>query len=190
MNWLWGDKTPRDFERFAAENTHSLVRTGYLMTWDLEETEDIVQETLLRVSQRWDDVNSMEHPAAYARRILVNLVIDGQGPRTRRKGELSVVHSEGADEAATRAFQHVEHVSELGWALGLLSRRQRAMVVMRYWLDLPEAEVADTLGCSVGTVKASTSRAVARLRELLAESGTSDQAVAISTSEKGRSTSW
>jgi RNA polymerase sigma factor (sigma-70 family) len=160
------------------------------MTWSLEETEDIVQETLLRVSQRWDDVSKMEHPAAYARRILVNLVIDGQGPRIRRKDELSAANPEAVDEAAARAFQNIELVSELGWALGLLSRRQRAMVVMRYWLDLPEAEVADTLGCSVGTVKATTSRAVARLRELLAGNGVLDQAVAISTSEKGRSTSW
>jgi RNA polymerase sigma-70 factor (sigma-E family) len=190
MNWLWGEKTPRDFERFAAENTHSLVRTGYLLTWDLKETEDIVQETLLRVSQRWGDVTSMEYPAAYARRILVNLVIDGQRLRVRRNGELSATHPEAVDEAASRAFHNIELVSELGWALGLLSRRQRAMVVMRYWLDLPEAEVADMLGCSLGTVKATTCRAVARLRELLGGHATSDQALAISTGEERRSTSW
>jgi RNA polymerase sigma-70 factor (sigma-E family) len=190
MNWLWGGTTQRHFERFAREITRSLVRTGYLMTWDLEETEDIVQETLLRVSQRWDQVRSMEHPAAYARRILVNLVIDGHESRSRRKGELSLVNSESVDHAATLAFHNVELVSELGWALALLPRRQRAMVVLRYWLDLPEAEVAEILSCSVGTVKSTTSRAVARLREVLSGNDSPEGITANSTSQERRATSW
>lgn len=191
MSWLRGATSQKHFERFTEEVTDSLVRSGYLMTWNLEETEDLVQETLFRVSQRWEKVRSMEHPAAYARRILVNLVIDGEERRTRRNGELSTVDPDRrTDDGATRALQSVDLVAELGWALGQLSSRQRAMVVLRYWQDLPEAEVAEIMGCSVGTVKSTTSRAVAHLRELLARDHRFDRTVGISTSEEGRTTSW
>src|SRR5205809_4429791 len=67
----------QDFDRFVANSTDSLLRTAYLIVWDLPEAEDLVQETLFKVARRWPKVSRMEHPAAYARRILVNLALDG-----------------------------------------------------------------------------------------------------------------
>lgn len=81
MHWLRAGGPQRDFELFVTDSTGQLLRSAYLMTSDLAGAEDLVQETLLRVARRWLKVRAMEHPAAYARRILVNLVIDGAGQR-------------------------------------------------------------------------------------------------------------
>jgi DNA-directed RNA polymerase specialized sigma24 family protein len=78
--------------------------------------------------------------------------------------------AEAADERAARALQEVDDLAEFRWALAQLPARQRAVLVLRYWADLPVAEVADMLGCSEGTVKSTASRAAARLAEILAHS--------------------
>jgi RNA polymerase sigma-70 factor (sigma-E family) len=172
MDWLKGRASREQFDRFVDDVTDRLVRTGYLMTWDLAETEDLVQETLIRVARHWDRVRTMEHPNAYARRILVNLVIDGDQRRTRRNAELeadrhSLLDAQ-VDLGAAARLGTVDTVSEFRSALATLPRRQRAVIVLRYWEDLPEADVAVLLGCSVGTVKSTASRGLARLREVMA----------------------
>ena len=152
-----------DFDRFVNDNTDRLLRTAYLIVWDLPEAEDLVQETLFKVAKRWPRVRRMERPAAYARRILVNLALDGSGRRSRRQSELSgEAPPERADDG--NAF---EIRDELLTALAELPPRQRAVLVLRYFLDLPEAEVADALKCSVGTVKSSASRGLVRLQQTL-----------------------
>jgi DNA-directed RNA polymerase specialized sigma24 family protein len=80
----------------------TLFRTGYLMTADAGEAEDLVQETLLRVARRWNRVRTMDHPAAYARRILINLVLHSAGRRSRQKEELvpEGAWSDAADQSA------------------------------------------------------------------------------------------
>src|ERR1700683_1369369 len=117
MDWLTGRTTRREFDRFADEVTEGLMSTGYLMTFDLAETEDLVQETLLRVARRWDRVRSMEHPALYARRILVNLAIDGRPHRSRRKAELEASGDGDLDARpdveSIRPFRRVDAISEL-----------------------------------------------------------------------------
>jgi RNA polymerase sigma-70 factor (sigma-E family) len=172
MDQMVGKAGRRRFDRFVDEVTDDLVRTGYLMTWDLDETEDLVQETLLRVARRWARVESMDHPTAYARRILVNLVIDGQTRRRRLRHELAVdadgVSDRPADTGAGGGQDGIDDAAEFRWALATLPRRQRVVIVLRYWEDLPEAEVAEILGCSRGTVKSTASRGMARLRLLLA----------------------
>lgn len=79
-----------DFERFVAEHCDQLVRTAYLITWDAGEAEDLTQECLLAIARRWPRVRRMAHPGAYARRILVNLALDGARGRARRRGELDL----------------------------------------------------------------------------------------------------
>jgi RNA polymerase sigma-70 factor (sigma-E family) len=161
----------RQFEDFVAGSTNDLVRTGYLLTWDLGETEDLVQETFIRIARRWDRVRRMDHPKAYARRILVNLVIDGADKRSRRRAELEIDeggHAEPVDLAAAEPLLRIEHMSELREALRSLPRQQRAVLVLRFFEDLSEPQVAELLGCSVGTVKKATWRAVGRLRDVLA----------------------
>ncbi len=171
MDRMTGKAGRRTFDRFVDTVTDDLVRTGYLMTWELPETEDLVQETLLRVARRWARVEAMDHPAAYARRILVNLVIDGRNRRGRRRHELALddeVSDDRPDGEAGRALDGIDDAAAFGWALAMLPRRQRVVIVLRYWEDLPEADVAEILGCSRGTVKSTASRGMARLRVLLA----------------------
>jgi RNA polymerase sigma-70 factor (sigma-E family) len=155
-----------DFDRFVAESTDTLLRTAYLIVGDLGEAEDLVQETLFAVAKRWPRVRRMEHPVAYARRILVNRAVSGAGPRARRRGELTA-------EAPLDRPLHTSDGSaldgrdELMSALAALPPRQRAVLVLRYFLDLPEADVAAALKCSLGTLKSTASRGLARLEQAL-----------------------
>lgn len=77
-----------DFDDFVSESTDGLLRTAYLIVWELHEAEDLVQETLFRVARRWGKVRRMDHPAAYARRILVNLALRGKPKQSRRQAAL------------------------------------------------------------------------------------------------------
>jgi RNA polymerase sigma-70 factor (sigma-E family) len=169
MEWVRDAASKRQFEVFAAEASDTLFRTGYLMTGDLKDAEDLVQETFLRVARRWSRVQSMDHPAAYARRILINLVLRDTDRRSRQKAELEPLGGgiEAADQYAARALRAVDDLAEFQWALAQLPARQRAVLVLRYWADLPVAEVAGILGCSAGTVKSTASRAAARLGAVL-----------------------
>jgi RNA polymerase sigma-70 factor (sigma-E family) len=156
-----------DFDEFVAGNLERLLRTAYLITWDAGEAEDLVQECLFKVARRWPRVRGMAQPWAYARRILVNLALDDARGRARRSGEL-----DGApalvDGPARDLLVGLETRAELIDALARLTPRQRAVLVLRYFNDLTEAQTAEVLGCSPGTVKSSTSRGLARLREVLA----------------------
>ena len=155
--------SPNDFDRFVADNGNGLVRTAYLMVGDLHEAEDLVQETLFKVASKWPRVSRMENPVAYTRRILVNQALHGRSKRSRNRAELKATPP--AETAANAA--HLDIHDELFDALAALPPRQRAALVLRYFLDLPEAEVAAALGCSLGTVKSSTSRGLKRLEETL-----------------------
>ena len=161
------------FEQFVAGTSESFLRTAFLVTGDLGLAEDLVQETFCQVARRWPRVAAMEHPQAYARRILVNLAIDGAGRRSRHRAELVAdVLGDGLTttdqpDASSSAFIRTEVRLDLVGALGALAPRQRTMLVLRYFDDLSEAEVASTLGCSLGTVKSSTSRALNRMRTLV-----------------------
>jgi RNA polymerase sigma-70 factor (sigma-E family) len=169
MEWVRDGASKRQFEGLVTEASDALFRAGYLMTGDVRDAEDLVQETFLRVARRWDQVRVMDNPAAYARRILINLVLRGAGRRSRQKAELGSDGGgiEAADEGAARALREVDDLAEFCWALGQLPARQRAVLVLRYWADLSVAEVADILGCSAGTVKSTASRAAARLAEAI-----------------------
>jgi RNA polymerase sigma factor (sigma-70 family) len=109
----------------------------------------------------------MAQPRAYARRILVNLALDDARGRARRRGELEGA-SAVADGPAPDLFVRLETRAELLDALARLTPRQRAVLVLRYFNDLTEAQTAEVLGCSPGTVKSSASRGLARLREVIA----------------------
>ena len=160
-----------DFERFVNANADALLRAAYLIVWDLPEAEDVVQETLLKVARRWPRVRRMDRPQAYARRILVNLALDGSRRRSRRRLELTgETPPERPDHAGDPSSFAVR--DELLRALAQLPQRQRAVLVLRYFLDLSEADVAAALKCSVGTVKSTSSRALARLEHSLTSTDT------------------
>jgi RNA polymerase sigma-70 factor (sigma-E family) len=160
-----------EFERFVEASADRLLRAASLITWDLAEAEDLVQECLLRVARRWPRVRKMDHPTAYARTVLVHLALDEGKHRTRRRAELAeaatVPLDRHQDEAALRVLGRVEASADLMQALAELPPRQRVALVLRYFEDLSEADAAEAMGCSVGTVKSTTSRALERLREIV-----------------------
>ena len=156
-----------EFDDFVAASVDGLLRAAYLIAWDFGEAEDLVQECLFRVARRWPRVRVMEHPTAYARKVLVNLALDEGRRRTRHRAELAPSTAEREDEAAVRVLGWVETNTDLTNALGALAPRQRVALVLRYFDDLSEAQVAELMGCSVGTVKSTTSRALERLRAIV-----------------------
>ena len=154
-----------DFDQFVAAHVDDLLRTAYLVAWDMAEAEDLVQDCLLKVARRWPRVRSMDQPRAYARRILINLAIDGARGRARRRVELDPPPP-GTPEGSVDPLGALETHAELVEALGRLPPRQRAVLVLRYFHDLTETQAAEVLGCSPGTVKSNASRGLARLREV------------------------
>jgi len=158
-------RTDADFDEFVANCVDDLLRTAYLIAWDEVEAEDLVQECLFKVARRWQRVRSMDQPRAYARRILINLATDGARGRARRRVELGPPCSSGF-ERSVDPLAALDTRAELVEALGRLPPRQRAVLVLRYFHDLTEAQAAEVLGCSPGTVKSNASHGLTRLREV------------------------
>ena len=157
-----------EFDDFVEESADGLLRAAYLIAWDLAEAEDLVQECFFRLARHWPRVRRMEHRTAYARKVLVNLALDEGRRRSRRRAELqgSDRHpmEEREDVASAEVFGRVEAGTDLVRALGALPPRQRAALVLRYFEDLSAPQVAEVMGCSVGTVKSTTARALGQLR--------------------------
>jgi RNA polymerase sigma-70 factor (sigma-E family) len=146
----------REFEEFVVAAWPRLRRAAYLLSHDTHEADDLVQIALTSSYARWPQVRR-EDAFAYVRRALVNAYID----TTRRRRPIPVPRD---PELAVPPDHAVEERSELTELLAPLSPRERSILVWRYYLDAPEAEVAERLGVSTGTVKSTASRALARLR--------------------------
>ena len=148
------------FTRWATQRQLALLRTAVLVTGDHHRAEDLVQEALTQVALRWRRLAD-GHPDAYARQVIVRRNISWWR-KHRREVVADVPHDRvstaGAELAADRRMA-------LDRALDRLTPRQRAVVVLRYYEDLPERETAETLGVSSGTVKSQTHLALRRLRE-------------------------
>lgn len=159
------DRGVEDFEAWVVARSPSLTRTAYLLTGDLHAAEDLLQEALARVAQRWPRLVRSGDPDAYVRRVLHNLVTDRWRRRTRRPPELLTATPDerrpGPDEPAS-----VESRLLLGEALGRLTPKQRAVLSLRFYDDLTEVQAAGVLGCSVSTVKSQTRVALARIRQV------------------------
>ena len=157
-------KQARAFEGFVAEAGDTLLRMATLLTSDPGLAEDVYQETLHRLALKWSRV---DNPRAFCRRVMHNIVIDQARARQRRPAELPAgdrtLHDSGDPRSADQVTA-AELRPALLTALESLTRQQRTIVVLRYFEDLSENEVADLLGVSPGTVKSTASRAVAQLR--------------------------
>ena len=147
-----------DFEEYVAGRRGALLRTAYLLTGHREDAEDLVQVALVKVVPKWSRI--ADDPEPYVRKVLVHESVSRW--RRRRWRE---VHTDRLPETAVGGPSTDRVV--LQQALGRLAPRQRAVVVLRYYEDLTEAETARVLGVSVGTVKSQARDALARLRALV-----------------------
>jgi RNA polymerase sigma-70 factor (sigma-E family) len=148
-----------EFEAFVLSAWPRLRQAAFALTRDTRDAEDLLQTVLTKAYTRWSRVRR-DDPVAYLRRSLVNGYIDTwRRARTLREVPMAVPTERPSYDA-----ELVEQRDELVQRLDRLSDRERTIVVMRHYLDLSEAEVARTLGCSIGTVKSTCSRALQRLR--------------------------
>jgi RNA polymerase sigma-70 factor (sigma-E family) len=151
-----------DFETWVHARAGALARAAYLLTGDVHLAEDLVQDTLARVADRWRRVSSETQPDAYARMVMHHLAIDRWRRRKARPGEvLTASHPELGREGPD-----VERRLVLRDALARLTPKQRAVLSLRFYEDLTEVQAASVLGCSVSTVKSQTRTALERLRVL------------------------
>jgi RNA polymerase sigma-70 factor (sigma-E family) len=148
-----------DFSAFAVSRWPGLVRLAFGLTGDRFMAEDIAQTALARAYVAWRRVSRADDPDAYLRRILVNA--------SNRRFRRHRVTEQPGDPPETAVDGPADLVSEraaLLAALRQLPPRQRAVVVLRYWEDLTDAQIAAVLGCSSGTVRSQLARALAKLR--------------------------
>ncbi len=153
------------FEEFVRGRSAYLFKLALLLTGQNQaEAEDLLQIALERAYRRRALLSRDRSPEPYVRRVLVNASIDRRR-LLRRRGEQPLQAADPGPAVDDRAGE-VANRDLLLRVLAVLPPRQRAVLVLRYWADLSEAEIAATLGCSVGTVKSQASRGLARLREL------------------------
>lgn len=162
-------RTPT-FEEYAASAWPSLYRYAYLLTGQHADAEDLAQQTLVKVHGAWSKVSASDSPAAYTRRMLTNTFISAKRPKARRLELLTDEPPERRTPPPPPAGPgRVEDHLTLWPHIESLPPRQRAVVVLRYYEDLSEREIARTLGCTTGTVKSTAHRALLSLRAALGD---------------------
>jgi RNA polymerase sigma-70 factor (sigma-E family) len=153
------------FTDFVRAHSASLFRAAYLMTGDYQRAEDVLPTALVRIYPRWPRIDAMDRPVGYAHKVVVSQAASWWRRRSSHETPLRP-----SDEPAWsgRVEDIAEH--ERVWQAVLsLPRRQRAVTVLRYYEDLTEAQIAETLGMAPGTVKSHSHAATRRLAELLGE---------------------
>ncbi len=148
------------FEEFVAGRGQALQRFGYALTGDWALAEDLLQTALARAYPRWSRIQR-DDPEAYVRKIMLNT----WSSWWRRHWRGEVPSGQLPEAAGPDHYSIVDSRQALRAALAKLPPRQRAVVVLRYHQDLSEAQVADLLGVTVGTVKSQAAKALATLRE-------------------------
>jgi RNA polymerase sigma-70 factor (sigma-E family) len=150
-----------EFQAYVARRSPALLRTAYMLTGSRADAEDLLQTALAKTYLAWGRIREREAVDGYVRRVMVNTQTSWW--RRRRVDEYA---TETLPERPGRDVTEDLDLHDALWtALSALPKRQRAMVVLRYYEDLSEAETAAVMGVSVGTVKSTTSRALLKLRE-------------------------
>ncbi|WP_043679001.1 SigE family RNA polymerase sigma factor [Streptomyces xylophagus] len=158
----------REFRAFVAARSRSLLHTAYLLTGDWEQGRDLLQTALASTARRWSKLRDRQQPETYVRRALYHAQVDrfrllGWGRETVTDA-LPDSPGQAVDWADTVVQRH-----DIMAALRRLPKRQRAVVVLRYFEDRPDAEIAEILGITQGTVRSQTHKALTSLRAFFAE---------------------
>ena len=149
-----------DFEAFYREQHVPMLRLARLLTGSVTEAEDVTQDVFVRIAPR---LGTLDEPAAYLRTMVVNAC------RSHHRHEAVKARVASTQEAELERSEPSvpSHLVELADALAVLPERQRAAIVLRYYADLPEAEIAELLGCRPTTVRTLVARGMAALREVI-----------------------
>ena len=151
-----------NFEEFATARLPALLRFAAVLTGERALAEDVVQEVLIRASSRWAQIGALDRPERYVRKMITNEYLS-----TRRRSWRTVPAGPGADIDHRLSPDHSGAHAErdaLRAELAKLPRRQRAVVVLRYYEDLPDREIAEIIGCRPATVRGYAARALRALR--------------------------
>ena len=149
-----------DFEAFYREHHVPMLRLARLLTGSVTEAEDVTQDVFVRIAPR---LGTLDKPAAYLRTMVVNAC------RSHHRHEAVKARVASNQEAELERTEPPvpSHLVELADALAVLPERQRAAIVLRYYADLPEAEIAELLGCRPTTVRTLVARGMVALREVI-----------------------
>jgi RNA polymerase sigma-70 factor (sigma-E family) len=156
-----------EFIAFYTARSERLRATAYLLCGDRHLAEDLTQTTFIKLYRAWPRIDRRDTMDRYAQRVLLNAYLDERRRPWRR--EVPITPSSPELDGDVRDEPRVEEWLRLRAALMRLPPRQRAVLVLRFWADLSLEQVADAMGCSVGTVKSQSTRGTVRLRELLTE---------------------
>jgi RNA polymerase sigma-70 factor (sigma-E family) len=154
-----------DYEEFVRAQLPRLLRYATMLTGEREQAADLVQDVLVKVYRRWSRISDADHPERYVLRMTTN------GYRSWRRSTAArlVTSADLPDEVRPDDFAADHALREDMWQrLARLPRRQRAVVVLRYYEQLADDEIADLLGCAQATVRAHAHRALTTLRKGLA----------------------
>ncbi|TDD13716.1 SigE family RNA polymerase sigma factor [Kribbella turkmenica] len=152
------------FDDLVVSSERRLLRLGLMLTGGIQSAEDLVQTVLARAHRKWDRIRSLDNPEAYLRTMVVNEFLSWR--RLLKNRELPV--AEPADVASGEDVAARQAQRDATWRLlEELPRRQRAVLVLRYYEDLPDDEIAAVLGCAPATVRSNAARGLATLRDRL-----------------------
>lgn len=147
------------FDEWLRSGLPPLLRFATVLCGSPHLAEDVVQDVAIKAQKKWDRIGRAEHPDAYVRRMVVNEYLSWRR-KWSRYVPLAEIEQDNSPDHADRTADREELLGELA----KLPRRQRAVLVLRYYGGQTDAEIAETLGCSAGTVRAHASRALATLR--------------------------
>lgn len=148
-----------EFREYVVTRGPALLRTAHQLTGHLSDAEDLLQNALTKTYLAWDRIQDRGALDGYVRRAMVNINISQW-----RRRKVEEYPAEELPEPAVRLESGGEVQERLDQALARLPERMRAAIVLRYYEDMSEPEIARTLGISLGTVKSTVSRAMAKLR--------------------------
>jgi RNA polymerase sigma-70 factor (sigma-E family) len=162
-----GDTERLTFDEVVASSERQLLRLALMLSGGVHSAEDLVQTVLARAHRRWDRIGSLDRPDAYLSKMVVNEFLSWRRLRKNQEVPLAELPDAPAgDDVGTRHAQR-----DAAWQLlADLPRQQRAVLVLRFYEDLPDDEIATILGCSAGTVRSHASRGLATLRTNLPSS--------------------
>ena len=152
-----------DFEEYLSTRAQALLRFAYVLCGQREAAEDLTQSALVQAFRRWDRVVEADHPDAYVRRILLNEYLQQRRRHTRRLQSRELVRNQPPQGGLDPAESVAAH-DAFRMAVDRLPPRARAVIVLRYYLDLDDQSVATMLGISTSTVRSTAARALAHLR--------------------------